>query len=120
MTLVYNGTNWVQATTPTSQLLVTANGSSAYLFTGAGFPSTSGDNPTLHLKKGQTYYFINNSGGSHPFRIQSTTGTGGTAYNTGVTNNNASSGAIIFHVSMDTPATLYYQCTNSRSNARNN
>ena len=112
MTLVYNGTNWVQATTPTSQLLVTANGSSAYLFTGAGFPSTSGDNPTLHLKKGQTYYFINNSGGSHPFRIQSTTGTGGTAYNTGVTNNNASSGAIIFHVSMDTPATLYYQCTN--------
>ena len=77
MTLVYNGTNWVQAT-PTSQLLVTANGSSAYLFTGAGFPSTSGDNPTLHLKKGQTYYFINNSGGSHPFRIQSTTGTGGT------------------------------------------
>ena len=112
MTLVYNGSNWVQATTPTSQLLVTANGSSAYLFTGAGFPSTSGDNPTLHLKKGQTYYFINNSGGSHPFRIQSTTGTGGTAYNTGVTNNGASSGAIVFHVSMDTPATLYYQCTN--------
>ena len=111
MSLVYNGTNWVQATTPVSQLLVTANGSGAYLFTGAGFPSTSGDNPALHLKKGQTYYFINNSGGSHPFRIQSTTGTGGTAYNTGVTNNAAASGAIIFHVSMDTPATLYYQCT---------
>jgi len=111
MSLVYNGTNWVQATTPVSQLLVTANGSSAYLFTGAGFPSTSGDNPALHLKKGQTYYFINNSGGSHPFRIQSTTGTGGTAYNTGVTNNASASGAIIFHVSMDTPATLYYQCT---------
>lgn len=111
MSLVYNGTNWVQATTPVSQLLVTANGSSAFLFTGAGFPSTSGDNPALHLKKGNTYYFINNSGGSHPFRIQSTTGTGGTPYNTGVTNNAASSGAIIFHVSMDTPATLYYQCT---------
>lgn len=112
MTLVYNGSNWVQATTPTSQLLVTSSGSSAYLFTGAGFPSTSGNNPDLHLKKGQTYYFINNSGGSHPFRIQSTTGTGGTAYNTGVTNNGASTGAIVFHVSMDTPATLYYQCTN--------
>ena len=111
-TLVYNGSGWVQAQTPVAQLLVTANGSSAYRFTGAGFPSTSGDNPDLHLKKGQTYYFINNSGGSHPFRIQSTTGTGGTAYNTGVTNNNAASGAIIFHVSMDTPATLYYQCTN--------
>ena len=110
--LVYDGSGWVQAQTPVSQLLVTSNSSSGYRFTGAGFPSTSGDNPDLHLKKGQTYYFINNSGGSHPFRIQSTTGTGGTAYNTGVTNNNASSGAIIFHVSMDTPATLYYQCTN--------
>ena len=109
--LVYNGSGWVQTQTPVSQLLVTSNGSGAYLFTGAGFPSTSGDNPALHLKKGQTYYFINNSGGSHPFRIQSTTGTGGTAYNTGVTNNAAASGAIIFHVSMDTPATLYYQCT---------
>ena len=109
--LVYDGSGWVQAQTPVSQLLVTNNSSSAYRFTGAGFPSTSGDNPALHLKKGQTYYFINNSGGSHPFRIQSTTGTGGTAYNTGVTNNGASSGAIIFHVSMDSPATLYYQCT---------
>ena len=109
--LVYDGSGWVQAQTPVSQLLVTNNSSSAYRFTGAGFPSTSGDNPTLHLKKGNTYYFINNSGGSHPFRIQSTTGTGGTAYNTGVTNNGASSGAIVFHVSMDTPATLYYQCT---------
>ena len=111
MTLVYNGSNWVQATTPTSQLLVTSSGSSAYLFTGAGFPSTSGNNPTLTLKRGQTYYFVNNSGGSHPFRIQSTTGTGGTAYNTGVTNNGASSGAIVFHVPMDAPNTLYYQCT---------
>ena len=109
--LVYDGSGWVQAQTPVSQLLVTSNSSSGYRFTGAGFPSTSGDNPDLHLKKGQTYYFINNSGGSHPFRIQSTTGTGGTAYNTGVTNNGAASGAIIFHVSMDSPATLYYQCT---------
>ena len=114
-TLVYDGSGWVQAQTPVSQLLVTADGSNGYRFTGAGFPSTSSNNPTLYLKKGQTYYFINNSGGSHPFRIQSTTGTGGTAYNTGVTNNNASSGPIIFHVSMDTPGTLYYQCTNHGS-----
>ena len=113
--LVYDGSGWVQAQTPVSQLLVTADGSNGYRFTGAGFPSTSSNNPTLYLKKGQTYYFINNSGGSHPFRIQSTTGTGGTAYNTGVTNNNASSGPIIFHVSMDTPGTLYYQCTNHGS-----
>ena len=83
----------------------------SFLFTGAGFASTSGDNPDLHLKKGQTYYFINNAGGSHPYRIQSTTGIGGTVYNDGVTNNAATTGAIIFHVQMDAPATLYYQCT---------
>ena len=83
--LVYDGSGWVQAQT-VSQLLVTNNSSSGYRFTGAGLPSTSGDNPDLHLKKGQTYYFINNSGGSHPFRIQSTTGTGGTAYNTELRN----------------------------------
>ena len=49
--LVYDGSGWVQAQTPVSQLLVTSNSSSAYRFTGAGFPSTSGDNPDLHLKK---------------------------------------------------------------------
>ena len=109
-TLFYNGTIWAQAQTPISQLLVTESGT-GFLFTGAGFASTSGDNPDLHLKKGQTYYFINNAGGSHPYRIQSTTGTGGTVYNDGVTNNAATTGAIIFHVQMDAPATLYYQCT---------
>ncbi len=109
-TLSYNGTIWAQAQTPISQLLVTESGT-GFLFTGAGFASTSGDNPDLHLKKGQTYYFINNAGGSHPYRIQSTTGTGGTVYNDGVTNNAATTGAIIFHVQMDAPATLYYQCT---------
>ena len=112
-TLVYTGSNWEVAQTPVSQFVVTAPTSSAYQFDGAGFPSgTSGNNPDIHLKKGQTYYFRNTSGG-HPFRIQSTTGTSGTAYNTGVTNNNASgpSGVIIFHVPQDAPATLYYQCT---------
>ena len=109
-TLFYNGTIWANTQTPISQLLVTESGT-GFLFTGAGFASTSGDNPDLHLKKGQTYYFINNAGGSHPYRIQSTTGTGGTVYNDGVTNNAATTGAIIFHVQMDAPATLYYQCT---------
>ena len=109
-TLSYNGTIWAQAQTPISQLLVTESGT-GFLFTGAGFASTSGDNPDLHLKKGQTYYFINNAGGSHPFRIQSTSGSSGTVYNDGVTNNAGSTGAIILHVQMDAPATLYYQCT---------
>ena len=74
--------------TPISQFVVTANGSSAYRFDGAGFPAgTSGDNPDLHIKKGQTYYFRNTSSG-HPFEIRSAAG--GSAYNTGVTDNNAS------------------------------
>jgi len=112
-TLVYTGTGWVIGQTPVSQFVVTANGSSAYRFGGAGFPAgTSGDNPDLHIKKGQTYYFRNTSSG-HPFRIQSTTGTGGTVYSTGVTDNNASgsTGVVVFHVPMDAPATLYYQCS---------
>ena len=48
---------------------------------------------------------------AHPFRIQSTPGTGGTAYNTGVTNNNIQLGYILFDVPMDAPQHLYYQCT---------
>ena len=109
-TLSYNGTIWAQAQTPISQLLVTSSGT-GYTFIGAGFATTSGDNPDLHLKKGHTYYFINNAGGGHPFRVQSTSGSSGTVYNDGVTNNAGASGPIIFHVQMDAPATLYYQCT---------
>ena len=112
-TLVYTGANFVQSNTPVSMFTVTAPDSSRYQFDGAGFPAgTSGDNPTIFLKKGQTYYFRNTSGG-HPFRIQSTTGTSGTVYNDGVTDNNASgpTGVVVFHVPMDAPGTLYYQCT---------
>ena len=109
-TLFYNGTIWAQAQTPISQLSVTSSGT-GYTFIGAGFATTSGDNPDLHLKKGHTYYFVNNSGGGHPFRVQSTSGTSGTVYNDGVTNNAGASGPIIIHVQMDAPATLYYQCT---------
>jgi len=110
-TLVYTGSGWVIGQTPVSQFVVTANGSSAYRFGGAGFPAgTSSDNPDLHIKKGQTYYFRNTSSG-HPFEIRSTAG--GSAYSTGVTNNNASgsTGVVEFHVPMDAPATLYYQCS---------
>ena len=57
---------------------VTANGSSAYRFTGPGNDG-SDDNPDLYLVRGQRYRFINNSGGSHPFRI--TLSDGGAAYN---------------------------------------
>ena len=85
-----------------------ASGSSAYLFTGPGGLS-SASKPVIYLARGHTYEFLNNSGGSHPFQIQTS---GGSAYNTGVTNNNASSGTIKFEVPFDAPNTLRYWCTN--------
>tara|TARA_B100001094_G_scaffold147160_1_gene142495 strand:+ start:493 stop:2139 length:1647 start_codon:yes stop_codon:yes gene_type:complete len=88
-----------------------ANGASDYTFSDAGnvwFPTTEND-PVLYLRRGEQYIFVNSSGGSHPFQIR--VSNGGSAYNTGVTNNGASSGNIIFKVPMSAPATLYYQCT---------
>ena len=87
---------------------VTANGSSAYRFTGPGNDGTE-DNPTLYLVRGQRYTFINNSGGSHPFQIRYNSG--GNAYSDEVTNNGASSGNIVFNVQHDAPDLLFYQCT---------
>ena len=84
-----------------------ANGSSDYTFTGPGGLSGTAD-PKLYLARGQTYEFVNNSGGSHPFQIQQSNGT---AYNTGVTNNGAASGTITFAVPFSAPNTLQYKCT---------
>ena len=88
---------------------ITANASSAYIFAGAGFAGTE-NNPTIYLMRGQTYKFTNNMN-AHPFRIQSTTGTSGTPYSNGITNNSVSNGTLTWEVRMDAPATLYYQCT---------
>jgi len=87
---------------------VTANGSSAYRFTGPGQDGAD-DNPDIYLVRGQRYIFTNHSGGSHPFQIR--VASGGAAYNTGVTNNGAAGGNIIFNVQHDAPSRLYYQCT---------
>ena len=105
------------AATPTNSDIqvaytVTANGSSAYRFEGNGVVS-SADNPDIYLIRGQKYRFINNSGGSHPFQIR--VSSGGSAYNTGVTNNGASSGNIDFAPTFDSPDQLVYQCTNHGS-----
>ena len=83
-----------------------------YSFTGNGFVSATTD-PTLYLIRGQTYKFVNNTGG-HPFRIQTDGPTvgGGNSYNDGVTNQDAGNGVTLtFVVPMDAPDTLYYQCT---------
>ena len=96
----------------TSKWTLGANGSSHYTFTGPGGLSAA-DDPTIYLARGQTYEFVNNSGGSHPFQIR--VSDGGTAYSTGVTNNGASSGTIKFEVPFAAPNTLVYQCTSHSS-----
>ena len=96
--------------TYTGSWVLGANGTSDYTFTGDGLTGTVND-PTLYLQRGKKYIFKNRSGG-HPFRIQSTAGTGGTPYNTGVTNNSGGNGTdIIFEVPQGAPGKLYYQCT---------
>jgi hypothetical protein len=86
-----------------------ASGTSDYTFIGIGFTQTTND-PTLYLKRGEVYEFVNNSGGSHPFQIR--VSNGGAAYNNGVTNNGSATGTIRFEVPYNAPDTLYYQCTN--------
>ena len=102
------------ATSPTTsdiqvvyELLNTSSSSNGYRISGNGVDSSTA-NPDLYLVRGQKYRFINNSGGIHPFRIQSDNGT--TLYSTGVTNNNSSSGNIDFAPPHDAPQQLYYKC----------
>ena len=89
-----------------------ADGTDHYTFSGPGLTGAEND-PDIYLVRGQKYRFYNNSGG-HPFRIQSTpNGSAGTAYNDGVTNNDAGDGTyLLFDVQFDAPTKLYYQCTN--------
>jgi len=88
---------------------LTANGTTDYIFAGPGFAGTETD-PTIYVVRGQ-YYKFTNAMGAHPFQIQSTQGTSGTAYNDGITNNGVSNGTLTWEVRMDAPSTLYYQCT---------
>jgi hypothetical protein len=98
------------SSTPGATFTLTSNGASDYVFAAdSRFFPTSANDPVLYLRRGDTYTFVNNSGGSHPFQIR--VSNGGSAYSTGVTNNGASSGNIVFTVPMSAPATLYYQCT---------
>ena len=91
-----------------------ASGTNHYTFTGDGLTGAVND-PEINLVRGNTYRFINSSGG-HPFQIQSTAGAGGSAYSTGVTNNGGGNGTtIIIEVPQDSPDLLYYQCTSHAS-----
>jgi hypothetical protein len=93
-------------------------GSDYYTFTGPGFIGAVED-PVLYLTRGQTYKFTNPLG-AHPFRIQSTSNSGGTVYITGITasagatgnpTNGITQGTLTWNVSFDAPNILYYICT---------
>ena len=87
---------------------------SYYRFAGNGVDS-SANNPDIYLERGQKYRFINNSGGSHPFQIQTIASS---PYTTGVTypsGTSATSGNIDFAVRWDAPAQLKYVCTSHGS-----
>lgn len=82
---------------------VTANSSSAFVFSGGGAQGT--DNETIYLYKGLTYQFDANSiYGSHPFRLNHTDGT---EYSNGVS---TADGRITFTVPQNA-ANLIYRCT---------
>ena len=86
-----------------------AVGSTNYTVQGPGLPGPGASDPTLILYRGFTYVFHNLSGGSHPLRVQSTTGLGQSAYTTGMSG--SEQGVQTFTVPLDAPNTLYYQCT---------
>ena len=81
---------------------VTNNGASNYIIDGQ-------NNPTLKLVRGFRYHFSVNVSG-HPFWIKTSATTGTSNAATGVTNNGAQTGTIIFQVPLNAPATLYYIC----------
>ncbi len=106
--LFWNGSSWTVTRSPITWWELDANGASDYTFTGPGFSAATND-PTLYLMRGMTYAFDNNTGGNHPFRIQSTQGLSGTPYTTG--QSGSGTAVLYFTVPMDAPAVLYYQCT---------
>ena len=88
---------------------ITANGSSAYRFAGAGITSAT-DNPTLYFHRGFTYILENSTGGSHPFALR--VSDGGSAYAPGgqfLTG--STTGTQVLTVPMDAPVSIVYQCT---------
>ena len=91
---------------PVVNYTVTANGSSAYRFSGGGVDSTA-DDPDLYLIRGQKYRFNNTTGSNHPFQFRLTTG--GSAYTDGITGDQ--NGVQFFTPALDAPSKLYYVCT---------
>lgn len=94
---------------------VSNNGSTSYDFSDTAnvwFPSGATPNPTLYLRRGDTYKFVLSVSG-HPFYIKTVGNVSGTAnqYSVGVTGQGNVTDPLYFAVPMEAPATLYYQCS---------
>jgi hypothetical protein len=84
----------------------------AFRFSGVGINLNNQDNPTLYLRRGETYHF-NINARYHPFYIKTSRSTGTKdMFNFGVTNNGYTDRTIIFEVPYNAPSVLYYQCSN--------
>ena len=105
LTLVKSGNytfNVAQNEKETVNFRVTNNGTSEYVI-------DYQPNPTLTLVRGNTYIFDMVLSRDLPMYIKTANTLGTTnLYNTGVTNNGASSGSLTFTVPQDAPDTLYY------------
>jgi len=79
-----------------------------YEIEGSGL--TKAENPTLTLKRGETYKFDVIASG-HPFFIKTEKVSGKiSTYDEGVTNNGANEDILLFSVPKDAPDLLYYVC----------
>ena len=91
----------ITTSSPVTNFVVTANGSSAYRFAGGGVDASE-DNPDLFLEKGVKYRFDNTTGSSHPFAFR--VSNGGSAYTNGITG--SQNGVQFFTVPYDAPDLL--------------
>lgn len=102
--------DFVQVRRPYSGIfnVVGANGT-AYTFDGDGNPTTSANNPTLYVTRGEHYKITNSSYSSHPLYIK-TAASAGTSnqFTDGVSGQGTAE--VIIHVPHDAPTKLYYQC----------
>ncbi|MGY5352152.1 hypothetical protein ACXGQW_06280 [Wenyingzhuangia sp. IMCC45533] len=93
---------------PIATYTVDAKTNKSYIVSINGEPI--GKNPTLTLKRGETYEF-NVVAYGHPFFIKTKKSVGKSdTYDKGVTNNGANESVLLFSIPKDAPDVLYYVC----------
>ena len=100
------------ATTPTGNLV--DGMTTAFTITAPNAPNSyninGSENPSLTVKRGQTYTFSVNTPG-HPFFLAAVQGTNmANAFTDGVSGNGTQSGTVTFVVPSSAPSTLFYDC----------